>query len=559
MPLPGEAYWPETEAIAVSATLHVRMFNNALRAFSEERLTFAQFRLALSRLAPEVFELGQRLVAVNPPRSAMAVHPLLVEAVDLLVLSGREARLVAEDGDPQHVAAIAVFLPEAQARLASFSASLPASAGATAVHQEVEQLGKGRTVAEADRTFVVTLGPFASTADARQAVASLAFDGELAIPQSPPYIVTAGSYAARWEAEQAANATRVTGVPARVEAQYVYDFHSEVEQPPSGYYWREMLWLQALSFPGSLVDTAADGSFILVASRDGAVQGWRGSGEYLWHQELNAALVSLDVAANGNRAVLSGYESFLLSPEPRVVWRSLIPNESTILTQALVADDGNHVALRSEPSSGAGTVHALDARTYLWPTQDYIGARDIALTPDGSKVAIASAKDRVNYFILVSIPQGGRLQRFELPSVPDQVALTATASHAAILSGQEVLFYRLQDESLLWRHPVPGKLMTLTPDGQLLITAGQRGLTATSRSGNQLWLRGDVQVSKLVVNHQYVVAQTDRERLHVFALDGAPLGAVYTPGRLLSFALARDSGLLVATDDELNMIAWQLP
>ena len=559
VPLSPADYWSETAAIARSATQHVRLFNNALRAFSEERLTFEQFRLALSRLAPEVFALGQRLVAVNPPESALAAHAGLVEAVDLLTLAGREARFLAEDGDHRHVAAIAVFLPEAQARLAAFSAALPASAAATVIRQEIAQLGAGRTVATAARTFLVTLGPFSSTADARQAVATLALAGEPALPQSPPYIVTAGRYAARWEAEQAATASRVDGVPARVEVEYAYDFHTELEQPPSGHYWREMIWLQALSFPGSLVDTAADGSFILVASRDGAVQGWQGDGKYRWHKDLDAALVSLDLAAQGNRAVLTGYESFLLSSEAEVIWRSLIPNERDILTQALISDDGSHVTLRSEPSGGAGTVHALDARTHLWPTQDYIGARDIALTPDGSKVAIASAKDRVSYFILVSIPRGERLQRFELPSAPERVALTDTASHAAILIGQEVLFYRLQGESLLWRQPVPGKLMALTPDGQLLVTAGQRGLLATSRSGQQLWRQEDVQVAALAVNRQYVVARTDRERLDVFALDGSRLGAVYTPGRLLSFALARDSSLLVATDDERNMIAWQLP
>ena len=299
VPLSPADYWSETATIVRSATQHVRLFNNALRAFSEERLTFEQFRLALSRLAPEVFALGQRLVAVNPPESALAVHPVLVEAVDLLTLAGREARLLEADDYHRHVAAIAVFLPEAQARLADFSAALPASAGATVIQQEIAQLGQGRTVATAERTFLVTLGLASSTADAQQAV---------------------GRYATRRDAEQAvqiATTSRVEGVSARIEVEYAYGFHTELEQPPSGHYWREMIWLQKLSFPGSLVDTAADGRFIIVASRDGAVQGWQGDGKYRWHKDLDAALVSLDVAAQGNRAVLAGYESFLLSSGSR--------------------------------------------------------------------------------------------------------------------------------------------------------------------------------------------------------------------------------------------------
>ena len=537
-PLDPAAYWPESIAIARDATQHVRLFNNALRAFTEERLTFEQFRLALTRLAPEVFAVGQRIVAVHPPENAHAAHAVLVEAIDLLTLAGRAARRLEADDYHRHVAAIAVFLPEAQARLTAFSAALPPSATATAIQQEIAQLGEGRTVATTERTFLVTLGPAASTADTRQVV---------------------GRYATRWEAEQAAAAaSSADGVSVRIEVEYAYDFHTELEQAPSGHYWREMIWLQKLGFIGSLVDTAADGSFVIVASRDGAVQGWR-DGVYQWHQALDAALVSLDVAAQGHRAVLTGYESFLLSSEAEVIWRSLIPLESDLLTQAVIADDGSHVVLRSEPPGGAGTVHTLDARTHLWPTQEYIGARDIALTPDGAKVAIASAKDRLNYFILVSIPQGERLQRFELPSIPERVALTATAGHAAILSGDEVLFYRLEDESLRWRQAVPGKLMALTPDGQLLITAGRGGLLAISRTGEQLWQRADVQVAELAVNRRYVVVRTDSERLDVFTLDGSPLGTVYTPGRALAFALARDSSLLVATDDEQNMIAWQLP
>ena len=159
----------------------------------------------------------------------------------------------------------------------------------------------------------------------------------------------------------------------------------------------------------------------------------------------------------------------------------------------------------------------------------------------------------------MDIAQARRLQRFALPSTPERVALTDTASHAAVLSGQEVLFYRVGDESLQWRQRVPGKLLAMTPDGQLIVTAGRGGLLAISRTGEQLWRREDVQVTELAVSRQYVVTRTDRERLDVYALDGTPLGPVYTPGRVLAFALSSESSLLVATDDQQNMIAWQLP
>ncbi len=563
VPLSEAEYWSETQPIVRSATQHVRLFNKALRGFldAKEPLTFEQFRLALARLAPEVFALGQRLVAVNPPESALEAHAVLVEAVDLLTLAGRETRLLTEDDYHRHVAAIVVFLPEAQARLAAYSAALPASTAATVVRQEIAQLGQERIVATTERIFLVTLRSASSTAAAQQAV---------------------GPFATRWEAEQAAAvASRVGDVSVQIEVEYTYDFHSEIEQPPSGHYWREILWLQELNFLGSLVDTTADGHFIIVASRDGAVQGWQGDGTYRWHKDLDAALVSLDVAAQGNRAVLAGNKSFLLSlSDAAVLWDSIIPNRSNILLkQALISADGSHVTLRSEPPDGAGTVHTLDAREHLWSTADYVGARAVALTPDGSKVAIASAKDgvdclasepgeppavasaqgRVSCFILVDIAQARRLQRFALPSIPEQVALTASGSHAAILSGQEVLFYRVGDESLQWQHRVPGKLLTMTPDGQLIVTAGPGGLLAISRTGEQLWRREGVRVTELAVSRQYVVARTDRERLDVYALDGTPLGPIYTPGRVLDFALSSASSLLVATDDQQNMIAWQLP
>ena len=309
VPLSEAEYWSETQPIVRSATQHVRLFNKALRGFldAKEPLTFEQFRLALARLAPEVFALGQRLVAVNPPESALEAHAVLVEAVDLLTLAGRETRLLTEDDYHRHVAAIVVFLPEAQARLAAYSAALPASTAATVVRQEIAQLGQERIVATTERIFLVTLRSASSTAAAQQAV---------------------GPFATRWEAEQAAAvASRVGDVSVQIEVEYTYDFHSEIEQPPSGHYWREILWLQELNLLGSLVGTTADGRFIVVASRDGAVQGWRGSGEYLWHEDLDAALVSLGMAADGNRAVLAGYESILLSleDEDRVIWRSLVP------------------------------------------------------------------------------------------------------------------------------------------------------------------------------------------------------------------------------------------
>ena len=127
------------------------------------------------------------------------------------------------------------------------------------------------------------------------------------------------------------------------------------------------------------------------------------------------------------------------------------------------------------------------------------------------------------------------------------------------MSGQEVLFYRVGDESLRWRQRVPGKLLAMTPDGQLIVTAGPGGLLAISRTGEPLWRQEGVRVTELAVSRQYIVAHTDRERLDVYALDGTPLGPVYTPGRVLAFALSDESSLLVATDDQQNMIAWQLP
>ena len=307
VPLSEPEYWSETQPIVRSATQHVRLFNKALRGFldAKEPLTFQQFRLALTRLAPEVFALGQRLVAVNPPESALEAHAVLVEAVDLLTLAGRKARLLTEDDYHRHVAAIVVFLPEAQARLAAYSTAFPASAAATVVRQEIAQLGQERIVATTERTFLVTLRSASATAAAQQAV---------------------GPFATRWEAEQAAAASRADDVSTRIEVEYTYDFHSEIEQPPSGHYWREILWLQELNFLGSLVDTTADGHFIIVASRDGAVQGWqRQTVTYRWHKDLDAALVSLDVAAEGNRAVLAGYKSYpavVVEDEDRVIWRS---------------------------------------------------------------------------------------------------------------------------------------------------------------------------------------------------------------------------------------------
>ena len=217
VPLSEAEYWSETQPIVRSAAQHVRLFNKALRGYltAQERLTFEQFRLALARLSPEVFSLGQRLVAVNPPESALETHAVLVEAVDLLTLAGRKARLISKDDYHRHVAAIAVFLPEAQSRLDDYSDALPASDAATAIRQEIAQLGQERFVATTERTYLVTLGLASPTTTSRQ---------------------VAGRYATRWEAEQAvAAANRADGVSARIEMEYAYDFHAETEQPPSGH------------------------------------------------------------------------------------------------------------------------------------------------------------------------------------------------------------------------------------------------------------------------------------------------------------------------------------
>ena len=297
---------------------------------------------------------------------------------------------------------------------------------------------------------------------------------------------------------------------------------------------------------------------------------------------LDAALVSLGMAADGNRAVLAGYESILLSLEgkDRVIWRSLVPDESHILTQALISADGSHVTLRSEPADLAGTVHTLDAREHLWSTANYVGARAVALTPDGSKVAIVSAKDgvdclasepgeppvaasaqgRVSCFILVDIAQARRLQRFALPSNARTGSADAHGQPRGRLerSGSPVLPRGRREPAV-----APARTRQAAGHAAGQSTDRQRRSEAVcspspapaSRSGAQEGVR----VTELAVSRQYVVARTDRERLDVYALDGTPLGPIYTPGRVLDFALSSESSLLVATDDQQNMIAWQLP
>ena len=90
-------------------------------------------------------------------RARWRSHPVLVEALDLLTLAGRKARLLTADDYHRHVAAIAVFLPEAQARLATYSTAFPTSAAATVIQQEIAQLGQERFVATTERTYLVTL------------------------------------------------------------------------------------------------------------------------------------------------------------------------------------------------------------------------------------------------------------------------------------------------------------------------------------------------------------------------------------------------------------------
>lgn len=560
-------YWSRAAAVATAAAEQLRLLNYYNRAFADGRLSDEKFQLALDRQASAVFGLTQAVLLLDPaPRDAVG-HMSLVQAVDELVRGLRAGRRHARDGQTRHLVQLFSAAADAQERLHLFVGSLPADADSPALmeaRERVRELGQVRIAIEELPVHVLLVGPFDGLAQAEAVAEALggASVERAAAPgaaASAPYAVRSAPYTSSAGAEEDAVELRAAGLEARIESVTRHRFRAAVGVPPTGTHWREPAWQQPLNLLPSFVDAGALGEMVYVASRDGSVQGWTGAGTYLWHRQIEGAITTLAAAAGGERAIVAGHDAHLLNKQGQPMWRAPFRPDGALMVESRVSADGQWLAVRTTSDGGEGRAHALSAAGHLWPTLPYIAAQHLSLVPSGSRVAVGSSRAETHQAIVISIPQGQRLHRYDLPGPVKRVALSPSGGYLAALTDRDLLLYQNEPEALLWRLAIGADFLHLASEEGPIYVGGKSGLLAISLQGVMLWQRPEVVAAGLWPSRHYLVAQVGSDQLDVYRADGSYLGSLSPLATIQSVALATDAQLLLVGDAERGLTAWRLP
>jgi ABC-type sugar transport system permease subunit/outer membrane protein assembly factor BamB len=278
-------------------------------------------------------------------------------------------------------------------------------------------------------------------------------------------------------------------------------------QEPGGLLWQREAggWVTALA-------ASADGSLLLVGSRDNTLAAVERDGGVRWSFRAEGSVLGVATTPDGRRTAAASEDRnlYLLDEAGRELWRA---RASRSVNSAAVADDGRLVAATADDQK----LRAYDGDgALLWDFDAGIDARGLAVYGRGDEARVVMGADDAT--VRVFDRAGHTLLETGLDY--DVVALAASADGAAVAVvtvGRQVLLLDGASLRPRWTHRAAEdvRAVALSGDGRLVL-AGQR-------DGAVLLLDGET---------------------------GAPLQTLTAGAEVRSVALSRDGGtLLVGTTD----------
>ena len=548
-------YWEPALIAATEALELLRLFEVNSRALAQSSLTPESYATAIDKLGPQVTLLSESLIPLVPPPDAAAVHPLLLSTADALVAAVRTVRDFREDGRREHLVQVIESIGDARADLTNFVHEVGGGAAAETLTRRLDSLGDFDIRASSVTRHAVLVGQFVSTAEARAKLRDFKADADLSV-QFPRWVETD-----RWDhLEQALTAAAEWSdrrLEVRIERVRDVAFDLDMRRAPSTAGWKELVWLQTITFDATAMVASADGNLFALASRSGRVQAFGGGGEALWTVESGIPTSGLAASPGGGAVAVTGFDVALLR-DGRPVWQRPFRPDNQLLEQAALARD-MFLAVRSSNASELGQVFAYNDDGLFWgPTQDYIGAAAIGMDPETGTVAVGSVKQGVNQVIVIG-RDGQLVQRFGVGGRIRRLFLLDGGRLTIVDTDSGVEIY--ENERGEFQRDIPFEYSVIAPDpsGSVLYLGSQKGLAAYNLEGSQIWFNDQVAPRTLMTSTGYVCGLSSDTSISVIQADGVYLGEATTLASIRAAALAAATDVLVAASAERYVLAWQLP
>jgi outer membrane protein assembly factor BamB len=491
------------------------------------------------------------------------IREKLVPLADGLSDLARDGETYADGGDPAAFARVISDVTAGWQRLRDLSTVLPKD---DALQGTIARGMSFVVTSKSSTQSTITTGPYASAAEAKQALQRMGSPLNGSYTQTAPFVVRIGPYADRAAADTASAGLTKQGVINIVTDAASYSFGRSGPFPEAEL-WREPSRVQEVRATSRRIAVSSDGAWLLTGSDDGYAALFDPKGTLTALPQGFAGMSVLQFSDGGDAqtfAVGGQVVTFLAVPSGENIGSGMrFTGAATQLlfvrsTRVFVAASGGSTGL---PGGGAGLIGGRTA------DGESIGGPFPIVTPaSGAEIAASDAGD-----VYVGTTTGGNFdievfrpgRDTELKAVAriagagTAFAVDRSAKFAAAVTDQGTYRFALADPKTLTRVAGAVRDVAFASDGTLYVL-DQTSLLAIGPDGTVKWTAPLVDGRRLVVGRRAVVLDGTDKVLAFNPADGTAdeLGA---GGTINDLTMSRDGRVVGVIVDARRAVLFTLP
>jgi hypothetical protein len=491
------------------------------------------------------------------------IREKLVPLADGLSDLARDGETYANGGDPAAFARVIADVTAGWQRLRDLSTVLPKD---DALQATIARGMSFVVTSKSSTQSTITTGPYASAAEARQALQRMGSPLNGSYTQTAPYVVRIGPYTDRAAADTASAGLTKQGVINVVTDAASYSF-ARSGAFPDAELWREPSRVQEVRATSRRIAVSSDGAWLLTGSDDGYAALFDPKGTLTALPQGFAGMSVLQFSDGGDRqyfAVGGQVVTFLIVPSGENVGSGM--RFTGAATQLLFVASTRVFVAASTGATGllGGGPGLIGGRTV---DGEPIGDPFPIVTPAaGAEIAASDAGDVYvgttsggNFDIEVFRPGGDtELKRVaRIAGIGTALAVDRAARFAAAVTDQGTYRFALGDPKTMTRVAGTVRDVAFAADGTLYVL-DQTSLLAIGPDGAVRWTVPLADGRRLVVGRRAVVLD-GTDRVVAFApADGAAdeLGA---GGTISDLTMSRDGRVVGVIVDARRAVLFTLP
>ncbi len=493
------------------------------------------------------------------------IRQRLLALADGLTVLGRDLTAYADGSDRAALDRVVAGVSGGWQRLSELATVLPPD---DQLKQTISRGSSFNVTSRTERVFALTVGPYATQADADTA-ARRAGQVESVASQSP-FVVRVGTYPDRPAADAAAAGLVPKGFTTSSVAEEQRVTFARSGQSPDVELWREPARVFDTAGAARRVAVSPDGMWLATGSDDGTVAIFSREGVLRSLPKFNAGVAHVVFSDNGEWLLAGGLTLSTLRVPSGVASGTIIRLPSPA-GQAVFVPTARAFAASSKGPTGspAGGPGAIAGRA---PDGLVLGAPFPLTTPAAGSILAASGTGEL--FIATPAPAGAGwdievfrvgLDRFprgiiRLPGTLRALAIDGTGTRAAALTDQGVVRFGPRDpdpaKTVTTVAPPAAREIAFGADGTLYVLESTR-LLALEATGPQRWSVPLTDGRRLVIAKRAIVLD-GTERLIAFDPAGR-LDELGTGGTIGDVAASADGLRIVALVDGRRAVLFTLP